>query len=68
MAHCVNIEVTEVGDLAETMSQIRSWLDDHNIEATGFSYQRADTGALIIDLCFASEMEASLFSDRYPHR
>jgi hypothetical protein len=63
MAYCVKIEIVDAGALGQTMSDIRSWLDDHNIEAVGFSYETAESGALVIALCFATAKEALLFGD-----
>ncbi len=66
MKNSVYIEVSKPGDLAKTMSDIRSWLDDHDIESVGFSYERKDNGSLVIELCFANAQDAGLFSDTHP--
>lgn len=50
--------------LGAAMSEVRSWLDIHKIQAAGFSSEPRPDGA-VFDIRFAREHEAHLFEQTF---
>ncbi len=61
----IRIEKPEVA-LAETMAEMRSWLDRHSVETVGFKVERTVIlPNIAFDLQFRSEDDAVLFEQAF---
>jgi hypothetical protein len=49
---------------ARTMSEMRIWLDEHNIQPADFKIVPTETG-IAVDLRFPDEYHASLFQQKF---
>jgi hypothetical protein len=55
---------SEIG-LADWMSQLRDWLDQHGIEPAGFKYHDGGSGNQTYEVSFPDQDQADLFADKF---
>jgi hypothetical protein len=58
--YCIYIETPVGTPLADTINDIRPWLDHHNIEPVEFKSETKN-GVITLDICFRSQDEARFF-------
>jgi hypothetical protein len=64
--HYVRVERSRQ-ELARTMGDMRTWLDDHKIQPTAFKVEPTEAG-ITFDLQFPDEYHATLFQQEFAQR